>query len=479
MEQNDKPKRPRRQRFSAGLPAPSALDRMPPMSLESEQALLGCMILDPMLVLPGLIQRFGTAEVFYELRHQVIYECAVKMFESNIPINVITLSEHLRTANQLEPVGGPTYLNALPDISPSAAGWEYFAEIVEEKWTLRKLIVACTHAISSAYDGEKTVEDIVSNAEKDVLAVRIQGRSKTANVRQLVAEANSDIDRLYGSRGAITGMSTGLIGLDRKTDGLHGSEMIVIAAYPGGGKTALAMNIAERLAIDQRLPVGVFSLEMSAKRLVMRILASRANVNMRSIKMGDAGVEDFEMLKNASIALANAPIHFSDQPDMSISQIRAKARQWVQQFGVRLIVVDYLQLVAGQATRKDQNREQEVSAISRGLKQMAIEFGIPVLALSQLNEDGKLRESRAIGQDADSIWTLRLAEQEKEKQSPVVRVILDLKKQRDGEAPASVELDFFKPYTRFEDVPAVTAEDAQFKMKMGPNDGPAAGNQQI
>jgi replicative DNA helicase len=464
MNEPVKNQKPRRARISAGLPAPSSIDRNPPHSIEAEQAVLGCILLDPKVALTQTVANFGTnPELFYDLRHQTVFEALIGLWEKNIPINVITLMEALKVKNQLVPVGDVEYLNALPDAVPSAHAIEYFLEIVEEKAALRRLIQACTQSITAAYDQDGTVESIISNAEKQVLAVRRQVTSKMQSMPDLVREANSDIDRLYQSQGAITGASTGLIGIDQKTDGLHGGEMIIIGGFPGGGKTALAVNIIERASADHGIPTAIFSLEMRARRLVLRMLASRAQVNLRSIRTGDIGSGDMEALAQASVALSRAPIHMIDQSDMTISQIRARARQMVQQHGVRMIAVDYLQLIAGQSSRKDSNREQEVSGISRGLKQMALEFDVPVIALSQLNDDGRLRESRAIGQDADAIWILKVKDGQNANACPQ-KIKLMITKQRDGESPAFVDLDFYKPYTRFEDAPKITTEDSQFKM---------------
>jgi replicative DNA helicase len=443
--------------------AESSIERLPPHSIEAEQALLGSILLDARVALTQTVATVGTdREIFYDLRHQSIFDALLELWLENVPINIVSAVEKLRALNQLEAVGGITYVSVLPDASPSAAAVDYFLQIVEEKATLRRMIYACTRAVQSIYENEGTPEEMISAAERDVLAVRRQKQSKTAEVRELVSEANSDIDHLYNAKGAITGISTGLEDLDRKTNGLHGSEMIIIAAFPGGGKTALAMNIAERAAVDSALPVAVFSLEMSAKRLVMRMLGSRAQVNMRHIREGDTGAGDWESLKMASVQISNAPLHFCDQSDLTISQLRAKARQMVQQYGVKLIVVDYLQLIAGESKRREQSREQEVSAISRGLKQMAIEFKVPVLALSQLNDDGKLRESRAIGQDADSIWLLK--KKDEKDTNPVARMSLIVTKQRDGEAPVTVDLDFYKAYTRFETVRKIEDKDAEFPL---------------
>jgi replicative DNA helicase len=442
---SDKPRQPR---TSAGLPPPFALDRLPPQSIESEQGVLGSILLDARTALPEVQQIFRGAEAFYDLRHQVIYDAICALASENKPVEIIGLVEKLRADNQLEAVGGTTYLSSLPDVSPSAANVSYFAEMVEEKAALRRLIQTCTAAIQRAYDDPNHVEAVISEAEQGILRVRRQRADKTPSMSTLVHDAIAEIERLHQQQGAISGIPTGLSDLDKLTDGMHGGEMIVIAGYPGAGKSAIAMNIAENAAVEQKLPVGVFSLEMKAKRLVLRMLASRGRVNLRNIRDGYLAERDFPKLTAAAAKLSRANMHFSDLSDMTISEMRAKARQMVQQHGIKLFVLDYIQLVTAPG-EKDQNREREVATISRGIKQMALEFDVPVIALSQLNEEGKMRESRAIGQDADTVWILK-AEENSDPDAEALPVSLEIKKQRDGQAPAIVHLTFFKSFVKFE-----------------------------
>lgn len=417
-------------------------DRLPPFSLTAEQGCLGCVLLDPKIALPELIAQFGHGqEVFYDLRHQVIYETMVEMSEQPIPIDLLTLQERLKNKGQLESVGGVPYLAALPDAVPSAYHVSYYVQIVEEKSLLRRMIRACTASVSRIYDDESNVETLISLAEQEVLAVRRKTGQDTAEMKSLVLKATDAIERVYVSGGAIGGMSTGLLDLDKMTDGLHPGELIILSGYPGGGKTALAMNIAEHTSLNE-IPVGIFTLEMSADRLVQRMISSQSRLNMRLVRQGVMKEQDFKAFTVAAARLSRAPIHFCDKTGLSISQVRARARGMIQK-DVKLFIVDYLQLLTG-VGKQDQNREQEVSSISRGLKQMAGEFNVPVIALSQLNDDGKLRESRAIGQDADSVWKLKADAENAQS------VRLEIVKQRDGLAPAFVDLIFRKEFTRFE-----------------------------
>ena len=432
--------------------------RLPPHSIETEQALLGCVLLDPKTVMP-IVRAAGSDDLFYDLRHQQIFDHLAALEDAGKPVGLILLFESLKKKGQVEAVGGLVYISSLPDTTPSAANAEYYLEILVEKATLRKLIQVCTRSIQEAYDQEeKTAEEVVASAESAVLSVRRQKNHKLMAIRELVHDAIDEVERLHKQQGAISGLSTGLVDLDKVSDGLHPGEMIVVAGFPGSGKSAIAMNFAEHQAVDCGNGVGVFSFEMTAKRLVLRLLASRSRVNLRSIRDGFLAERDFPKLTMAAGKLMNSNIHICDISDLTISQLRAQARRMVQQHDLKLFIVDYIQLVASNS-RRDQNREQEVAMISRGLKMMAAELNVPVIALSQLNDDGKLRESRAIGQDADTVWTLRLAD-EKKTDEVVVPIILDIRKQRDGQAPATVHLTFLKCFTRFESAARVDLSDA-------------------
>lgn len=425
-------------------------DRLPPFSLESEQACLGACLTGKEALLE-CVTIFGIAEAFYETKHQVLFELMVSMWRDGIPVDLRTVCQRMADKGVVDQCGSVAYVSWLPDACPAASGVEYFAQIVMEKWELRRMVSVCTRIVSDIYADQSNPEQLISVAEQEVLAVRRKAGQDTAEMKTLVLKATDAIERVYVSGGAIGGMSTGLIDLDRMTDGLHPGELIILSGYPGSGKTALAMNIAEQVSVVGRQPVGIFSLEMSADRLVQRMISSQSRINMRSVRNGNMSEKDFKALTTATARLSNAPFHFCDKTGLSISQVRARARGMIQK-DVKLFIVDYLQLLSG-IGKQDQNREQEVSSISRGLKQMAGEFNVPVIALSQLNDDGKLRESRAIGQDADSVWKLK-ADAEN---AQVVR--LEIVKQRDGLAPAFVDLTFFKEFTRFESAAKITEQN--------------------
>lgn len=449
-------------------PSRPSRDRMPPHSDEAERGVLGCILTSPILCLPEVVARIGASgAAFYDLRHGVLYSLCVALADELKPIDLFTVQTGLKAQNQLEAVGGIAYLSQLQDDVVSAANLSAYLDILEEKWLLRKLVQVCTEIVSRAMT-EADTGTIIDDAERNVLAIRkLKSRAGAEGIKELVGKAMDEIERLYGRQGSIGGLSTGLTDLDRMTDGLHPEEVTVVCAYPGNGKTSLAVNVAEHAAIDLQAAVGIFSLEMSSVQLVMRMLASRARVNMRNVKDGYLSERDFPQLAAAAVTIATSRIFLDDVSALSIHQLRASARRMAQQHGVQLIVIDYLQLVSSSGNRREQNREQEVSEISKGVKAMAKELRIPVLLLSQLNDDGRLRESRAIGQDADNIWFIEPDKGEKEDSSDRFTrpMLLRIRKQRNGPT-GTIPLTFLKTFTRFENAAKVTGADVPDQPKL-------------
>ena len=424
-----------------------SIDRLPPHSIEAEQAVLGSILLDAQIALP-IVASMITAEDFYDLRHTTVFEAMLELVGAQIPVNMVTLGERLKTANQLEAIGGNAYLAALPDSSPSAHGVEYFAAIMADKATERRIIQVCTAAVSRVFDGGGDTESLLAAAEKAVMGVRRTRRVKGEPIKELVHQAINLIERLHQNQGQIGGISTGFADLDKIHDGLHPDELIIISGFPGSGKTCLGVNILEHVAIDAQLPVGAFSFEMAPLQLTLRMIASRARINLRNVRDGFLAQRDFPKLTGAASKISNAPIFIEKASGMTVYELRARARQMKMEHGIKVWLVDYTQIV-GESGNKDNNREREVANISLNLKQMAGEFGDPVLALSQLNDDGQLRESRAIGQNADSVLEL-VREKDAEENSEAVPVNLIVKKQRNGPCPRTVHLTFFTGFTRFE-----------------------------
>jgi replicative DNA helicase len=466
-----------RRRKSAAVADVIKTDRLPPHSPEAEQGVIGCVLLSPNDCLGQCIERLKAgADVFYDLRHQTIYSGLVEMYDAREAIDVITVQQRLKDKQLLDQIGGIPYLNALQDSVPSAANVTYYADIVQEKYLLRKMIQACTDVVGKVYDYEGEVDVLMDEVERDILQIsesRVQGGAVAA--KQLVHKAIGTIENLFTRQGVLGGIGTGFQDFDKMTDGLHGGEMIVIAARPSMGKTSLAMNIAEHIVVHQKLPVGVFSLEMTAESLMLRMLCSNARVNLRNIREGFMPESDFPKLTSSAGRLSNAPLFIDDTPALSILQMRARARRMSQQHGIKLFVVDYLQLLHSTSRRSQDNRQQEISEISSGIKALAKELKVPVIVLSQLNRElekdksrkprlSDLRESGAIEQDADLVGLLYKpsAGDDDEGAPPEemdgIPVNLLIAKQRNGPT-GDVNLTFLKSYTRFESAAKVSEED--------------------
>ncbi|HEY1660794.1 MAG TPA: replicative DNA helicase [Verrucomicrobiae bacterium] len=469
-------KKARRQKSASRNPQAS-IDRLPPHAPEAEQGVLGCCLVSPNDCVGQCIEKLKDdgREAFYDLRHQTIYETLSEMFNVRDPIDVITVQQRLKDKQLLEQVGGIAYLSQLQDAVPSAANLSYYLDIVREKFLLRKMIQTCTDVVGRVYDYEGEVDALLDEVERDVLRIS-ESRAQDAamTTKDLVNKAISTIENFFSRKGMLTGLATGYTDLDRMTDGFHAAEMIVIAARPSMGKTSLAMNIVEHVVLEDKLPVGVFSLEMSAESLVLRLMCSIARVNLRSIREGFMSESDFPKLTSAAGKLANAKLFIDDTPALSILQLRARARRLSQQHDIKLFVIDYLQLLHSTARRAQENRQQEISDISSGIKALAKELKVPVLVLSQLNRElekdksrkprlSDLRESGAIEQDADLVGLLYKPSSGDDddinaEEADGVPVNLLIAKQRNGPT-GDVNLTFLKSYTRFESAAKVSDED--------------------
>ncbi|PYJ96924.1 MAG: replicative DNA helicase [Verrucomicrobia bacterium] len=450
------------------------VDRLPPHSIEAEQGVLGCALLSSNESMGVCIEKFKAgSEVFYDLRHRHIYELFVEMYDHKEAIDLVTVQQRLKDRNQLEGVGGLSYLSSLQDAVPSAANLTYYADIVREKHLLRRMIQTCTGVVGRVYEHEGEVDSLLDEVERDVLRIseeRVEASTNT--IKDLVHRAINTIEIYHQRQGMLTGIGTGFADLDKMTSGLHEGEMIVIAARPSTGKTSLAMNIAEHVAVDDRLPVGVFSLEMTADSLVLRLLCSRAKVNLKDIRSGFLVERDFPKITSAAGQLAGAPLYIDDTSGLSILQLRAKARRMAQQYGIRLFVIDYLQQMHS-TSRKIDNRQQEIADISNGVKALAKELKVPMIVLSQLNRDferdkgrkpnlADLRESGAIEQDADLVGILYKVDPDDPSRRKddvtdedtgtipeVLPINLLIAKQRNGPT-GDVPLTFLRSITRFE-----------------------------
>jgi replicative DNA helicase len=441
------------------------IHRTPPHSIEAEQGVLGSMLISPRDAIAEVVEKI-TADYFYIPAHQTIFNVLVDLWNVGAGIDLITFTQVLRDRNLLETVGGAAAVTNLYTFVPTAANVGYYLEIVRDKYILRSIIEAATESVRRAYEEQDEVGNLLDEVEQRIFAVgedRFKGQM--LSMKDQVMEAIESIEKLYERKGGITGISTGFVEFDRMTSGMHPSEMIVIAARPSMGKTALAMNIAEHAAINEKLPVGVFSLEMSSQQLVQRLLCSRARVNLQKVRDGFLGERDFPSLTAAASKLAEAKIFIDDSASLTILELRAKARRLRAQQDVQLIIVDYLQLLRSTSRRAQDNRQLEISEISAGLKGLAKELKIPVIVVAQLNRQpeqrsgGKprlsdLRESGSIEQDADLVGLLvrpeMYEEDEEARQEKSGEAELIIAKQRNGPV-GEIPLTFLKEFTRFED----------------------------
>lgn len=434
-------------------------DRLPPHSIEAEQGCLGCVFLSPVDCMMQLIQTFPGPEVFFDLRHRTVFELLSAMHDAREPMDVITVQQRLKDRNQLEAVGGLAYLASLPDAVPSAANLEYYAKIVFDKFRLRKMIQGCTEVVGKCYEDETEAISELASLHHDLSKLCLMtGKEADWSVKDAIRGAIKGIERDIETRGALTGLSTGLAELDRKTRGLQDGDLIVIAARPSMGKSSLTMNIADHVAVDQRKPVGVFSLEMSKEACMRRMLSARARVNLFRIGEELLAADELQKLSKAAGQLAGAPLFIDDSRGLDDVQLRANMRRMVHEHGIKLGVVDYLGLL--HTRRRFDNRAQEISAITGGLKTLGGELKIPILLCVQLNRDyeknktqvpqlSQLRESGAIEQDADLIGMLYSKGDEEERNNEKANAGLYIGKQRQGPT-GTISLTFHRGYFRFE-----------------------------
>ena len=444
------------------------IHRLLPQAPDAERGLLSSFLLAPREIGGLCAEKKIKAEHYHLPAHAQIYATLLELWDGNKPIDFITLTQLLRDRGQLDQVGGAAFVTELFTFLPTAANAAYYLEILQEKYTLREIIKVCTEYAARSYDEQDDVPNLLNDVEAKVFAIaQDRFKEKTASMKDQVMQAIHAIEELYDRRGAITGLPTGFAEMDKMLDGLHKSEMIIIAARPSMGKTALAMNMAEHIALEAKKPVAVFSLEMSTSQLVQRLLCSRARVNLGSVRNGFLAERDFPALTAAASKLAESKIFIDDTPGLSILELRAKSRRLKSQHGIEAIFIDYLQLLRSTSRRAQDNRQLEIAEISSGLKSLSKELDIPVVVLAQLNRNPEqrsgeskgrprlsdLRESGSIEQDADVVGLLvreeYYAENEEDKKESEGKATLIIAKQRNGPV-GDVPLTFLKEFTRFE-----------------------------
>ena len=433
------------------------LAKIPPHDIDAEQAVLGSMLTDKDAVNAAI--ETLKEDAFYREDNRAIYQAIINLYSKSEPIDIITLKDELESMDKFEQVGGYEYLASLPDKVPTTANVQKYIKIVEEKALLRNLIKTANEIIELGYDPAEDVEDIMDNAEKKIFDIMQSKNQKGYTpIKDVLVESFTKLEELYNRKQYITGVPTGFVELDYKTAGLHGSELILVAARPAMGKTAFALNIATNAALRGNAPVAIFSLEMSKDQLVNRILCSEAMVDSNKVRTGKLEEDDWVKLAGAIGPLSESEIYIDDTPGISVMEIRTKCRKLKMEKNIGLVVIDYLQLVQG-SNKRQASREQEISEISRSLKILAKEINVPVIALSQLSRAveqrpdhrpmlSDLRESGAIEQDADIVMFLYRDDyynKESEKKD-IAEVIIA--KQRGGQT-GTVELLWMGNYTKF------------------------------
>lgn len=451
-----------------GIHPDMELGKVPPQAVEFEEAVLGAMLLDRDAV--TTVIEILKPESFYTEQHQVIFEAMAQLFNESKAIDLLTVTERLRAIGKLEMAGGPYYLTELTSKVGSSAHVEIHARVIAEKYIMRELIKISNQVIKDAYDETTDVFDLLDTAEQNLFSITENHlKSSYSSMSNLLSQAIKEIEKLGENDEQITGVGSGFSDLDRVTAGWQPSDLIIVAARPGMGKTSFTLSLARNAAVMYNKPVAFFSLEMSSIQLVNRLISAETELESEKLRKGNLKPFEWTQLTTKVAALAEAPIFIDDTPGINIFELRAKCRRLKMQHDIQLIVIDYLQLMSGNASEnKNSNREQEISTISRSLKSIAKELSVPIIALSQLNRSvetrggdkrpqlSDLRESGAIEQDADMVTFIYRPEyyqimQDAEGNSTEGIAEIILAKHRNG-ALSTVPLRFISKYTRFENV---------------------------
>ncbi len=441
------------------------LEKMPPQNTEAEMAVLGSMLIEEHAIADAI--EFLEGSCFYNDANRKIFECILGLYGGGKAVDILTLIEELKKTQDLERIGGASYVTNLTTAVPTAANIKHYAHIVKEKSILRNLIATSTNIISESYDAHGDVEKILDRAERDIFEISSKKvDTNFAPIKEIIKDSIETIDLLYQRKAHVTGIGTGFNDFDSLTAGLHRSDLIILAGRPSMGKSALVTSIAEYVGLVEKKPLVLFSLEMSKEQLVQRMLCSHARVNAHSVRTGFLSQSDWPKLTNAAGKLSEAPIFIDDTAGLSVLELRAKARRLKSQHDIQLIVVDYLQLMQG--LPGSENRQQEISEISRSLKALARELSVPLIGVSQLSravesrQDHRpqlsdLRESGAIEQDADLVGLLLREEYYSPTEENRGIAELIIAKQRNGPV-GTVKLTFVKDYARFENLTMVSEE---------------------
>lgn len=433
------------------------IDRVPPHNVEAEQAVLGAMLIKKEAIAEAI--EILRPDDFYRDAHRIVFEAMLELFQKNEPVDIVTVTEQLKKNDLLEKAGGIAFITALDNAVPTAANVAYHAKIVEEKAQLRNLINAATEIAGTAYEDTEDMAEIMDRAEKRILDVASRENTGAfVPIKDIVMGTFQQIENRAKNSGALTGLPSGFIDLDRLTAGFQPSDLILVAARPSMGKTAFTLNIATYVAVHERKPVAFFSLEMSKEQLVQRMLCAEGGIDSQRLRKGELD-DEWPKLVEAADRLSGAPIYIDDTPGITVMELRSKARRLKAEHGLDLVIIDYLQLMQGRGGKSGDNRQQEISEISRSLKALARELSVPVIALSQLSRSvesrqvkrpmlSDLRESGSLEQDADIVMFLYREDyytEETDKQN-ITEVIIA--KHRNGPVD-KIDLFFQKEFTKF------------------------------
>jgi len=439
--------------------------KVPPQNIEAEMAVLGSMLIEEDAI--SLALEILDENCFYKDTHKKIFNAIVDLYSNQKSVDLITLTNELKKGESLDKIGGVSYLTSLTESVPTAANAQHYARIVKQKSTLRSLINNATQVITDSYNSENNVEEILDKAERLIFEISDnKAGGGYVSLKEVIKDSIETIDKLYQKKAHVTGIPTGFHNFDLTTAGLQASDLIIIAGRPSMGKSAFAVCIAEYVGVMEKIPVAFFSLEMSKEQLVQRMLCSHARVDAHKVRSGFLAPQDWPRLTAAAGKLSEAPIFIDDTPAISALELRAKARRLKSRHDIKLIVLDYLQLMRGSS--KMENRQQEISEISRSLKSIARELNIPVIGISQLSravearQDHKpqlsdLRESGAIEQDADVVVLLLREEYYNPTEENKGITDINIAKQRNGPV-GTIKLSFIKEYMRFNDLSRFSEE---------------------
>jgi len=465
--QSENLRKPANRVKSASSIIATEIGKVPPQAVDLEQAVLGAMMLEKNAINDTI--DILTPNSFYDPKHFYIYKAIRDLFGNSNPIDLLTVTNKLRQEGELELAGGAVYISQLTNRVASAAHAEYHARIISQKFIQREIIRMCSDVLKTAYDDTTDVFDLLAQAEKDLFAIAENNMKKNVDIMQnVVREAIMEIEKASKNTDGISGVPTGFRDLDKLTSGWQRSDMIVIAARPAMGKTAFILSMARNTAVDYGMGVAIFSLEMSSVQLVKRLIASESRISAEKLRKGDLAEHEFQQLHTRISKLATAPIYIDDTPGISIFDLRAKCRRLKMQYDIQMIVIDYLQLMTAGGAKGVGNREQEISSISRSIKEIAKELNVPVIALSQLSRSvetrggdkrpilSDLRESGAIEQDADIVSFIYRPEyydlhqnEDGESNKGIGEIIIA--KHRNG-ATDSVRLRFIGEFARFDNL---------------------------